>query len=197
MPRVDVAQGDLFAPPFRERQFDFVICDGVLHHTHDTRAAFRSLVPLLEPGGMMCIHVYKRMNPVREFADGYIRDRFSSMTPEECWEACKPITGLGKALLETDAEVTVPEDIPVLGIKAGSYNLQRFFYYEILKCFWNDLFTFEENNQAVFDHYHPVYAHKQTEEEVVGWFEEVGLEEITVYRGSPNGISVTATAPTA
>lgn len=108
---------------------------------------------------------------------------------------CKPITALGKALTDLHVEVTVPQDIPYLDIKAGKYDLQRFLYYQVLKCFWNDIFTFEENNFGVFDHYHPTYAHKHTEEEVVSWFQETNMRDIVVHRRSPNGISVLAKAP--
>lgn len=191
---VSVAQSDLFRPPFRPGQFDFVIADGVLHHTPDTRKAFLSIVPLLASGGAILIHVYKKMTPLREWADEFLRERISALPPEEAWEACKPITALGKALTDLHVDIAVPEDIPYLDIKAGKYDLQRFVYYQVLKCFWNDIFTFEENNFGVFDHYHPTYAHKHTEEEVVGWFEEAGLQSITVHRRSPNGISVLAKA---
>lgn len=195
LPNVTVAQADVFHPPFRPDQFDFVISDGVLHHTPDTRKAFHSIVPLAAPGGTVAIHVYKRMGPLREFADEHLRAQMTRMMPQECWEACKPITRLGQALTRLNVEVTIPEDIPALAWRAGTYDLQRFLYYEVLKCFWNDAFTFEENNQGVFDHYHPAFAHKHTKDEVVGWFEEAGLVEIAVYGRTPNGISVTARAP--
>ena len=192
---VTVAQADLMRPPFGPGQFDFVMADGVLHHTSDTRKAFLSVVPLVKPGGAILIHVYKKMGPVREMTDAYLRSRITKMTPEEAWDACRPITNLGKALTHLNVDITVPEDIPLLEIKAGTYNLQRFLYYQVLKCFWNDIFTFEENNFGVFDHYHPTYARKHTEEEVVSWFQEASLKDIVVHQRSPNGISVVAKAP--
>ncbi len=56
--RVRFAQVNLFRPPFRQQQFDVVLCNGVLHHTSDPRGGFRSLVSLLRPGGYMVIGLY-------------------------------------------------------------------------------------------------------------------------------------------
>ena len=33
---------------------------------------------------------------------------------------------------------TSPEDIPLLGIKAGHQDVQRFIYWNVFKCYWND-----------------------------------------------------------
>lgn len=195
LPNVTVVQADLFALPFPERSFDFVISDGVLHHTPDTRAAFQCVTPFVAEGGILAIHVYRQMNPIREFADDYLRARMTQMTPEACWEACKPITRLGQALSELDTEIEIPDDIPLLGFRAGRQNLQRFLYYEVLKCYWNDLFTFDENNQGVFDHYHPAYAHRHTVDEVQAWCDEAGLVDASVHLRTPNGISLTARVP--
>ena len=53
--------------------FDLVFSEGVLHHTPDTRRAFRTLVDLLAPGGQIAFYVYRRKAPLREFADDYVR----------------------------------------------------------------------------------------------------------------------------
>jgi hypothetical protein len=86
------------------------------------------------------------------------------------------MTHFGKALSDLHVKFEVPEDISVLGIKAGTYNLQRFFYYHIFKCFWNERFNFDENNLVNFDWYHPAYAHRHTGKEVKAWYQKAGLE---------------------
>ena len=62
---VDVIQANLFQLPFRAEQFDFVVSWGVLHHTFDTAAAFRAIVPLVRPGGMLYVMVYERRSPLK------------------------------------------------------------------------------------------------------------------------------------
>jgi SAM-dependent methyltransferase len=53
-----VTQADIGRLPFAPGTFDFIVSIGVLHHTPDTRAHFQALVPLLKPGGTICIWVY-------------------------------------------------------------------------------------------------------------------------------------------
>jgi len=51
-------QMNLFDPFFREHSFDVVISNGVLHHTGDAAAAFRSIQSLVKPGGFIVIGLY-------------------------------------------------------------------------------------------------------------------------------------------
>jgi carbamoyltransferase len=56
--RVRFLQANLFCLPFRDNQFDVILCNGVLHHTSDPRRGFERLVPLLRPGGFIVIGLY-------------------------------------------------------------------------------------------------------------------------------------------
>jgi len=174
-PNAHIIQADLTRLPFRKRSFDFIFSEGVLHHTPKTNEVFEILVSFLAPKGEIAIYVYKKKGPIREFCDDYIRQFTTKLSDRECWEFTERITKLGKALSDLNIEFEIPEDIPVLEIKAGKYDLQRFFYYHIFKCFWNDRFAFEENNLINFDWYHPVNAHRHTPGEVKAWFQEAGL----------------------
>ena len=49
-PHIDVVQGSVLAPPFREGSFDLVFSDGVIHHTPDAKAAYLALARLVKPG---------------------------------------------------------------------------------------------------------------------------------------------------
>jgi SAM-dependent methyltransferase len=169
-------QADVLQLPFADGSFDAIISEGVLHHTPSTERALKSLVPLLAPGGELMFYVYAKKAPIREFTDDHVRDLLANMSPGEAWDALRPLTRLGQALAELDVEVDVPEDVPVLGIKAGRYDVQRLIYYNVAKLFWNEKMTFEENNHLNFDWYAPRYAHRQTEEEVRGWCADEGLE---------------------
>jgi SAM-dependent methyltransferase len=64
-PRLLVVQGDVFRPPVKAGRFDRVFCMGVLQHTPDPEAAFRSLLPFVVPGGAIAIDVYLKKGPWR------------------------------------------------------------------------------------------------------------------------------------
>ena len=187
-------QADVLDLPFRPGSFDAIVSEGVLHHTPSTERALRSLVPLLAPGGELLFYVYRRKAPIREFTDDYVRERLADLPAEEAWAALRPLTRLGQALAELEVEVDVPEDVPLLGIEAGRYDVQRLIYWHVAKLFWNAQMTFEENNHLNFDWYAPRYAHRQTEEQVRGWCADAGLV-ITHFDVDPAGFTVRASTP--
>lgn len=189
LPNAHIIQADILSPPFKDKTFEFITSEGVLHHTHSTRLALESLVKLLHKGEIQ-FYIYRKRGPIRDFCDNYIRQYTTKLTPEECWEVCEAITKLGKSLSELKANIEVPE-IPILHIKGGVIDLQRFIYYNFIKCFWNSEFSYEENVLINFDWYHPKYAHRHTPEEVRGWLEELGLKTI-VFDVGESGISVRA-----
>jgi SAM-dependent methyltransferase len=168
-------QCDLTRLPLSHGSLDAIFSEGVLHHTDSTRGAILSLAPLLKPGGLFMFYVYRRKGPIREFTDDYIRDKMQSMTPEEGWKAVIPITRLGKLLGELDIEIDIPERIDLLDIDAGKINLQRFFYWHILKCFYQPDYTLDEMNHINFDWFAPRNAFRQSPEEVRAWCNEAGL----------------------
>lgn len=59
-PSVYLAQADIFKPPVRPGAADFLYTFGVVHHTPDPERAFRSLLPLVAPGGEVAVWVYRR-----------------------------------------------------------------------------------------------------------------------------------------
>jgi len=184
-------QADLTKLPFKRNFFDFISCDQVIHHTPNPKASFMYLVELLKERGTICVYTYKKKAPIREFCDDYIRKQSTNMSVEECMKLSKAITMLGRSLSDMNAELEVPEDIPILGIKAGKYNLQRFFYWNILKCFWNDEMGLDYSIAVNFDWYHPKYAYRYTPKEIESWMDEAGLT-IKNFDIIPSGISVRA-----
>ena len=167
--------------PFADDTFDTVFSEGVLHHTPSTRAALESVVRVLRPGGEILFYVYVRKAPAREFMDDHIRDEIAGLPPEVAWDQLRSLTRLGEALAGLRAEVEVP-DVPLLGIKAGRYDVQRLVYYHFAKLFWNDLHSFEENVHVNFDWYHPRYAHRQSPDEVRDWCDGALARRATLRR---------------
>lgn len=168
-------RSDLTKLPFQPSSIDLIFSEGVLHHTPSTKRAFLSLVPFLKPGGVFAFYVYAKKGPIREFTDDFLRDIFVQMAPDAAWEAMKPITQLGIALGELNAKVDIKEDIPILGIKKGEIDVQRLFYWSVLKTYYRPEFSFDEMNHINFDWFTPRYAFRQTPEEVRIWVEEAGL----------------------
>ena len=190
-----VVQADLMEAPFPDSYFDLIIADGVLHHTPNTRAALAAIYRKLKPGGQIFFYIYRKMGPARQFCDGHIREQFARLSPEECYATCAGITELGRELSRLKATITLSQPIPVLGIPAGTHDVQRLIYYGFLKCFWNEVFDFDTNNMVNFDWYHPHHAWQHTDEEVAGWLAELGVRDYHFNDANPNGISVLAAKP--
>jgi len=62
--RVFFLQMNLFSPVFPEESFDYVICNGVLHHTYDPCLGFSLLSRLLRPRGYLMVGLYHRFGRV-------------------------------------------------------------------------------------------------------------------------------------
>lgn len=162
-----------FAPP--DGSVDIMFSEGVLHHTDSTRESLLHLATKLKPGGLFLFYVYAKKAAIREFTDDHIREYLSSLSDEEAWKALEPLTKFGKSLGEMNAEITVPEDLPYLGIKSGTYNLQRFFYWHICKLFYRPELSLDEMNHINFDWYRPLNCHRHTVDEVKEYCREAGL----------------------
>ncbi len=184
-------QGDALALPFPDGCFDTIISQGVMHHTPSTRSALLSASRVLGQGGEIHFYVYRLKGPVREFSDDYIREQIAPLSDEEAWEAMRSLTQLGRVLWETGAKVELQSDIPLLGIKAGKYDVQRVVYWNFAKLYWNEKLSFDDNVHVNFDWYRPRYAHRQTAEEVQQWCNEANLS-VKWFHEQESGFSVRA-----
>jgi SAM-dependent methyltransferase len=173
-PNVHFEKHDLLEDLTGIGKFDLIYCQEVLHHTADPAGAFQNLSRSLADGGEIAIYVYKLKAPMREFCDDLIRDRISGLPYEEAIAAMRQITELGQVLSDLKTTVTVPA-VDVLGIQAGTYDIQRFIYHFFAKCFWNPDMIFDDNAAINYDWYHPQLCTRHTLDEVQGWFERAGL----------------------
>jgi len=160
-----VVQADLTQLPIT-RAFDLIVSDGVLHHTQDTFASVKALAGKLVPAGHLMFYVYKKKAPVREFVDDLIREHLAGSDPTKCLEYCETIADLGRQLREANVTLTFKKDIKFLGIEKGSFDLQRWFYWTIMKCFWDDSEDALTSTLENFDWYHPPLAHRHTVDDV-------------------------------
>ena len=58
--RLEVKLASVLEIPYPDESFDFVFCDGVLHHTTGPERGFSELVRVLKPGGEIVMGVYGR-----------------------------------------------------------------------------------------------------------------------------------------
>lgn len=74
-------QMNLFKPVFKPGSFDFVISNGVLHHTGDPYRGFQAISKLVKPGGYILIGLYNKIGRLTTDARRLIfnlsRDRFT------------------------------------------------------------------------------------------------------------------------
>jgi 2-polyprenyl-3-methyl-5-hydroxy-6-metoxy-1,4-benzoquinol methylase/uncharacterized protein YbaR (Trm112 family) len=174
-PHLHLFQGDIFSIPLAESSFDKVVCLGVIQHTPDPHAAFRSLAVYVQPGGQLVIDAYTR-----------------SVTSLLHWKyLLRPITRrMGKETLYRLVKAVTPPLIPVARIlrrtagRAGARLLPIVEYSHLglpaeLNAQWAILDT--------FDMYSPAHDHPQSLATVKRWFEEAGFEEIAVHFGQ-NGV---------
>jgi SAM-dependent methyltransferase len=157
---VHIIQADIFSLPFKESCFDNIFSIGVLHHTPNTKEAFKQLPKLLKVGGEIAIWVYSEEGFLRK-----IGNRISSFY--RIFTKRMP-----RQLLYRLSYISVPLYYPkkfrILGtalniiLPTSVHPNPR----------WRVLDT--------FDWYAPKYQWKHRREEVVQWFQEEGLKNIAV-----------------
>jgi len=190
LPNLHFLQADLRNLPFKKKFFDFILSDQVLHHTDDTKKSFTYLTKFLKKNSYISIYVYNKKAPIREFTDDFIRKTTVKMSVNDCLEFSKAMSLLGKNLVKINKKISIPKDIPLLGIKKGTYDVQRFIYWHFLKCFWDPSNNLERSIGVNFDWYSPKYAYRHTPAEVKKWYKDTKLK-ITHFKEIESGISVT------
>lgn len=184
-------QADINHLPLPQESLDIIFSEGVLHHTDDTKTALIALSRHLKRRGRFLFYVYRKKGPLREYTDDYIRDKLQKMSPEEGWGAMMSLSKLGKLLGDLKIEIDLPEKIELLDIPAGRIDLQRLYYWHVLKAFYRPEMSLEEMNHINFDWYAPKNAHRQTPEQVRQWCQDCGLA-IEHERVEEAGITVIA-----
>lgn len=175
---VKVLHGNLLDLPFPPEYFDIIFANGVVHHIPNAKVCFETLCMHLKPGGLIGIYIYCVKPTLRELADREIRKTTTEMSFEECAKFSEQMSHLGRSLKRLDAEVVIDIDVPLLGIKAGTYPLQKFVYDHFVKCFWNEERGLEYSTMVNFDWYSPKIASHHTREEIELWFRNYGIEDV-------------------
>ena len=157
-PFFHIVQASAFAAPFREGAFEYVYTQGVLHHTFSTRVAFRSISRMPKVGGRLYVWVYSRddegRTPLRRVlyrAEGILRPIYSRLPGPIQTVALAPWAPLYVAHQKLEAR--------------RNKHLATY--------------SWREAMHAARDRWTPRYVHRHTDEQVAGWFESAGYEDLT------------------
>jgi len=149
-PNVHIVQADIMQPPFRKATFNLIYSIGVLHHASNPRDAFLKLVPLLKESGRIAIWVY------RKYRRAPLSDFYRKFTTRMPWSAVLSISKLLSKL----------------------YWLQGKWRYLLVLIPMSTLPDSERRILDTFDWYSPKYQFKFTNDEIIAWFREAGLQEV-------------------
>lgn len=175
-------KGDIAQTGIHTASCDYVSCDQVIMHTEFPEQTFSELCRITEPhGGQFACYFYAKKALPRELLDDYFRTQCKSMSNAELWTMSEQLTALGKTLSELNISIDVP-DIPALGIKGGQQDLQRFIYWNLLKCFWNAELGQQTSVVTNFDWYSPSNAKRFSELEVTELVKNNNMLAITFHR---------------
>lgn len=155
---VHIIQADIFDLPFKEKAFDYIFSIGVLHHTPNTKEAFKCLPKFLKGGGEIAIWVYSN--------EGFPMKLYNKVSGAYRFFTTK----MPKRWLYRFAYISLPlyylKKLKMLGymlsliIPTSTHPIRQ----------WRILDT--------FDWYSPKYQWKHTYSEVIGWFKESGLKDL-------------------
>ena len=177
VPNLFFLRGDIAHSGFRDGVVDYVNCDQVIMHTDDHDATFAELSRICRPdGGEVACYFYAKKALPRELLDDHFRAACTNLPHEALWEMSAQLTELGRRLSALDVTFDAP-DIPLLGIKGGTYDLQRFIYWNFIKCFWNPELGHDTSVATNFDWYSPSKARRFSEDEVHELVAKHGLGE--------------------
>jgi SAM-dependent methyltransferase len=166
VPNLVFVQGDIAATGFVDGGVDYVSCDQVIMHTEDPEQTFAELARITrQPGGELACYFYAKKALPRELLDEHFRSRCKDLSRDELWQMSEQLAELGRRLSALKLSFDAP-DIPALGIRGGPIDIQRFLYWNFVKCFWNEELGRETSIVTNFDWYSPSNARRFSEAEV-------------------------------
>lgn len=175
LPNLYFFKGDIADTGLKNDSVDFVVCDQVIMHTEVPEKTFAHLSGITSRNGEFACYVYSKKALPRELVDDYFRKATHNISNEEMWKLSEQLTELGKRLSALNVSFEAP-DIPLLGIKGGVYDIQRFIYWNFLKCFWREEWGFDLSKSTNYDWYAPSNAKRFSKEEFLQMVSDNKLE---------------------
>ncbi len=168
--RVSLLKANIFATPFQSESFDTVISIGVLHHTGDTYAAIRALLPLVRLGGHLFVQLYETRGSAKDRRMAALLRVTSRMPKRLLYRLCVGLVAARYVPLVKNLVQAVNHFVQVV-----SFGRHR--------SFWR-------NVADTYDWHCCPYRTFHTAEELRRLFADLGLVEVTVtnptYRGAVN-----------
>lgn len=151
---VNFIQADILNLPFKKEAFDIVYCLHVLHHTPNPYESFNSLPPLVKKDGTLAVWVYGYWGPVKETINKSLRAITTRIPLNMLWYMSYlslPFNSI-PVIKEIDHLVNI-------GSSPKDWRMRQL---------------------AFFDRYSARIEHKHTPDEVVGWFKNSKMKDITI-----------------
>lgn len=170
-------QADITNIPLMKNAFDKVLCFGVLQHTPDPDASFRSLTKFVKPGGELCIDIYPTTFANLSNAKYKYRPFLSRLDDERLLKLCRKWVPRLMPLSTRLRNLSRPTDIlATMFMPIADYYAQRHELSYEQRVEWSIA--------ATFDWYSPAYDKPRTSKQVYRWFESEGFRDIQVFKRS-------------
>ena len=173
---IHLVQGSIFEFPFKEKQMDFAFCFGVLHHTPDAPAAFRSVASVIKPGGACFTMLYG----IEEMSLWYRLSHMRSLRALSTRLPLRATRKLCEALAATIkygilAPLSAISGIPGIGPAAKRFPFMYLRHDPVIAI-----------SRNFFDRLAPPVSTFHTRPEIEGWYRNVGFGDIRVTRREMN-----------
>ncbi len=186
MPNLDYVQGNIMEPPFKDRQFDYGMSLGVLHHTNNTREAFAKFRRMLKQETTCVIWIYPTYWQGPEWRMPYFARDFITLG-----QGYRMPTGLLRLIAHS--------------ITIGLYPIVQFFFKKSYRRIRKDLPFFDVDSMTrkerydaqvfyCFDTLLPRYQWRHKIKEIESWYVEEKLEPTLHAHSFYTGSSVPVTA---
>ncbi len=169
--RTHFAQGDLSNLPVSPESMDIVYSSGVLHHNPNTREALGVVARALKPGGKIYIWLYHPEPGLKFWLQLRLRSVVSPLPGpiKRAFVHAWVVQAMARQQLRT-----------LLGLNDEK-----------------DRLSWRERTVDLMDIYTPSYRWMHTQDEVKGWYRELGLESIKTTEVRQWGFGVVGTKPLA
>lgn len=179
-PFVHIVQGDILHLPFGEKQFDVIYSLGVLHHTHDAKKSFMNLKRYLQEGGLISIWVYGTAGTYRAFKSNPLSEDRQTYTTSELKKKLYWITVyVRETVFNVIRLFTTRMYVPLLYLFC--YPLAAIGKIPLLKYLTASVHHhWRVRLLENFDWFSPPCQSHHTKEEVLSWFKEANLDDISM-----------------
>ena len=181
-PCAHIIQGDILRLPFKKKQFDIIYSMGVLHHTPDAKQSFLNLIKYLKERGLISIWLYGTAGNFNDFKTNPLRKDRQSYTKRTMAKRIHwLIVYIREIVFKTVRLVTARISVPLLYFLC--YSLAAMGNVPLLKYLTASVHeNWRVRLQENFDWFSPKYQSHHTKEEVLAWFEEVKLNDISLLK---------------